>query len=107
MSGEVMIAVDPHKASNTAAVLDTVTKTLIDTARFANSDEGYARLAGFARRWEDLRWAVEGCRGSPRTLRHYPAHADIIVRICAAAIRGSAQHHEGTGSRIALRERPQ
>ena len=37
-----MIAVDPHKASNTAAVLDPVTKTLIETARFANSDEGYA-----------------------------------------------------------------
>ena len=58
-----MIAVDPHKASNTAAVLDPVTKTLIDTARFANSDEGYGRLAGFARRWEHRRWAVEGCRG--------------------------------------------
>ena len=52
MSDDVMIAVDPHKASNTAAVLDPVTKTLIDTARFANSDEGYARLAGFARRWD-------------------------------------------------------
>ena len=32
-----MIAVDPHKASNTAAVLGPVSKTLIDSARFANS----------------------------------------------------------------------
>jgi hypothetical protein len=45
VSDDVMIAVDPHKASNTAAVLDPVTKTLIETAQFANSDEGYARLA--------------------------------------------------------------
>jgi len=45
MSDDVMIAVDPHKASNTAAVLDPVTRTLIETARFANSDEGYGRLA--------------------------------------------------------------
>ena len=42
-SDDVMITVDPHKASNTAAVLDPVTKTLIETARFANSDEGYGR----------------------------------------------------------------
>ena len=63
-----MIAVDPHKASNTAAVLDPVSKTLIETARFANSDEGYARLAGFARRWERRRWAVEGCHGTGRSL---------------------------------------
>src|SRR6202044_2097532 len=68
VSDDVMIAVDPHKASSTAAVLDPVTKTLIETARFANSDEGYARLAGFARRWQDRRWAVEGCRGAGRSL---------------------------------------
>ena len=48
MSDDVMIAVDPHKASNTAAVLDPVTKTVIEVARFANSVDGYSRLAGFA-----------------------------------------------------------
>lgn len=37
-------------------------------ARFANTDEGYARLAGFARKWEDRRWAVEGSRGAGRSL---------------------------------------
>jgi len=68
MSDDVMIAVDPHKASNTAAVLDPVTRTLIETARFANSDEGYGRLAGFAGRWEHRRWAVEGCHGAGRSL---------------------------------------
>lgn len=30
---------------NTAAVLDPVTKTLVDSARFANSEDGYAQLA--------------------------------------------------------------
>jgi hypothetical protein len=64
MNGDVMIAVDPHKASNTAAVLDPVTKTVIEAARFANSQEGYERLTGFARRWEQRRWAVEGCHGA-------------------------------------------
>jgi hypothetical protein len=55
-----MIAVDPHKASNTAAVLDPVTKTVIESARFANSADGYGQLARFAARWEHRRWAVEG-----------------------------------------------
>jgi hypothetical protein len=63
MNGDVMIAVDPHKASNTAAVLDPVTKTVVEAARFANSQEGHERLTGFARRWEQRRWALEGCRG--------------------------------------------
>ena len=44
MDDDVMIAVDPHKASNTAAVLDPVSKTVIDSARFTNSEDGYARL---------------------------------------------------------------
>jgi hypothetical protein len=33
MSEDVLIAVDPHKASNTAAVLDPVSKTVIEAAR--------------------------------------------------------------------------
>ena len=63
-----MIAVDPHKASNTAAVLDPVSKTVIESARFANSADGYGELAGFAARWEHRRWAVEGCHGAGRSL---------------------------------------
>jgi hypothetical protein len=37
VNDDVIIAVDPHKASNTAAVLDPVTKTVIESARFANT----------------------------------------------------------------------
>jgi transposase len=60
----VMIAVDPHKASNTAAVLDPVTKTLIESARFASTMDGYAQLIAFAARWAQRRWAVEGCHAA-------------------------------------------
>jgi hypothetical protein len=68
MNGDVMIAAGPHKAGNTAAVLDPVTKTVTGAARFANSQEGYERLTGFAGRWEQRRAAVEGCRGAGRSL---------------------------------------
>jgi hypothetical protein len=81
VSSAVMIAVDPHKASNTAAVLDSVTKMLIESARFANTADGYVQLAGFAARWQQRRWAVEGSRmsmpgritGSPRAGASRPA----------------------------------
>ena len=63
MSDDVMIAVDPHKASNTAAVLDPVPETVIESARFANTLDGYAQLTAFAGRWSQRRWAVEGCLG--------------------------------------------
>jgi transposase len=97
LSDDVMIAVDPHKASNTAAVLDPVTKTLIDTARFANSDEGYARLAGFARRWDCRRWAVEGCRGAGRSLaQRLVADGEVVLDVpakLAARVRVYSQGH--------------
>jgi len=63
-----MIAVDPHQASNTAAVLDPVAKTVIESVGFASSQEGYRQWAGFAARWDGRRWAVEGCYGAGRSL---------------------------------------
>jgi len=84
MSDDVMIAVDPHKASNTAAVLDPVTKTLIETARFANTGEGYGQLTGFARKWEHRRWAVEGCRGAGRSLaQRLAADGELVLDVPA------------------------
>ena len=58
---DVMISVDPHKASNTLVVMDPVTKAVIARQRFANSAGGYRRLREFAGGWADRRWAVEGC----------------------------------------------
>jgi hypothetical protein len=70
VSSAVMIAVDTHKASNTAAVLDPVTKMLIESARFANTADGYVQLAGFVPGGSSGggRWRAPGCRcrgGSP------------------------------------------
>ena len=43
MGDDVMISVDPHKASNTLAVMDPVTKTVIARQRFMNTAVGYRR----------------------------------------------------------------
>jgi hypothetical protein len=92
-----MIAVDPHKASNTAAVLDPVTKTLIETARFASSAEGYDRLTAFARRWAQRRWAVEGCHGAGRSLaRRLAAGGEVVLDVpakLAARVRVYSRGH--------------
>jgi transposase len=97
VSYDVMIAVDPHKASNTAAVLDPVTKTVIEAARFANTREGYERLAGFAQRWEQRRWAVEGCRGAGRSLaQRLVADGEHVLDVpakLAARVRVYSQGH--------------
>jgi transposase len=68
MSGEVLIAVDPHKASNTLAVIDPVSKVAVASRRFANTADGYRELRRFADRWASRRWAVEGCHGAGRSL---------------------------------------
>ncbi|HEY2268496.1 MAG TPA: hypothetical protein VGI96_38180 [Streptosporangiaceae bacterium] len=107
MSDDVMIAVDPHKAGNTAAVLDPVAKTLIETARFADSAGGYGRLAGFAGRREHRRWAVEGCRGAGRSLAQRLAAdgelvPDVPARPAARVRVYSSGHGRKTGRHDAV-----
>lgn len=97
MSSDVMIAVDPHKASNTAAVLDPVTKTVIETARFANSTTGYGELVQFASRWPQRRWAVEGCHGAGRSLaQRLVSGGEIVLDVpakLAARVRVYSRGH--------------
>jgi transposase/uncharacterized protein YuzE len=97
LSDDVMIAVDPHKASNTAAVLDPVTKTLVESARFANTADGYAQLTAFAARWAQRRWAVEGCHGAGRSLaQRLVAEGEMVLDVpakLAARVRVYSRGH--------------
>ncbi len=107
MNGDVMIAVDPRKAGNTAAVLDPVTKTVIGAAPFASSAEGYVRLTGLAGRWEQRRWAVEGCRGAGRSLaQRLVAGGELVLEVpaklaarCACSPGAMAARRRATGGR--------
>jgi transposase len=97
LNSDVMIAVDPHKASNTAAVLDPVTKTVIEAARFANSVDGYGQLTVFAARWDRRRWAVEGCHGAGRSLaQRLVADGEAVLDVpakLAARVRVYSRGH--------------
>lgn len=79
MGDDVMISVDPHKASNTAAVIDPATKVVIASQRFANTAAGYQQLQEFGGRWDQRRWAVEGCHGAGRSLAQRLVADDELV----------------------------
>ena len=94
---DVMISVDPHKASNTLAVMDPVTKAVIARQRFVNSAGGYRRLREFAGGWADRRWAVEGCHGAGRGLaQRLVGDVELVLDVpakLAARVRVYSQGH--------------
>jgi hypothetical protein len=64
----VMIGVDPHKASSTAAALDEHGQ-LLGQQRIPATLDGYQRLRRWAGRWPQRCWAVEGAHG----VGHWPS----------------------------------
>jgi transposase len=67
---QVVIAVDPHTASWTAAAVDASLQPLA-SIRVPVSRDGYRALRRFARRWPNAGWAIEGAAGvgAPLTRR--------------------------------------
>ena len=82
MNDDVLIVLDPHKAGNTASVLSPVTKTVIESARVAHTEQGYAQTTGFAARREQRRWAVEGGHGAGRSLaQRLVADGELVLDV--------------------------
>lgn len=75
-SSPVVIAVDPHKASWTAAAVNASSMPLA-MVRVPVSRDGYRALRRFARRWPAAQWAVEGAGG---------LGAPLAARLCADGI---------------------
>jgi transposase len=63
----VLIGVDPHKASHTAAALDQHGR-LLGQQRVPATLDGYRLLRRWAGRWPQRCWAVEGAHGIGRAL---------------------------------------
>ncbi|MGH8882210.1 MAG: IS110 family transposase, partial [Stackebrandtia sp.] len=59
---DVVIAVDPHKASWTAVVV-IADLVAADVIRVEVNRAGYRQLRCFAAGWPDARWAIEGAAG--------------------------------------------
>jgi transposase len=74
----VVIAIDPHKASWTAAAVGESLQPLA-TVRVPVSAEGYRSLHRFARTWNANLWAVEGAHGMGAPLTAHLAHDGVDV----------------------------
>ena len=107
----VIIGVDPHKASCTAAVLDERGE-LVDQQRFASTRTGSRALGRWAKRWPERRWAVEGASGLGRRLAQQlvgdgepvvdvPAKLAARVRLLSAGHGRKSDAHDAVSVAVA------
>src|SRR4051812_1603790 len=80
---EVVIGVDTHKDSHTAAVLEVRTGGGLAPASVPADPDGYAQLAALAEQHSGLRaWALEGTGGFGAGLaRHLAEQAELVVEL--------------------------
>ena len=69
MAVGVMIGIDPHKGSHTAFVIDGYEKQR-GQLRVRASSQQAVQLLGWASRWRQRTWAIEGARGLGQLLAH-------------------------------------
>jgi len=65
---QVLIGVDPHKASLAVAAIDEATGDLLERASFPQDRSGLRSLERWAKRFPERRWAVENASGLGRHL---------------------------------------
>jgi hypothetical protein len=73
----VVIAVDPHKASWTAAAVNSALAPLA-TLRTPVSRQGYRQLRRFAADWPDAEWAIEGATGLGAPLATWLSADEVV-----------------------------
>jgi transposase len=113
----VMIGVDPHKASHTAAALDEHGQ-LLDQQRILATLDGYQQLRKWADRWPQRCWAVEGAHGVGRALAQWlvgdgeqvvdvPAKLAARVRVLSIGHGRKSDPHDAVSVAIAAQSVPQ
>ncbi len=79
----ITIGIDAHKRSHTATAVDTA-EQVIDQLKVAADGEQIGRLLGWAGRWTQRRWAVEGATGTGRLLaQQLIAAGEVVVDVPA------------------------
>src|SRR3954463_13993117 len=80
---DVVIGVDTHVHTHSAAVLDTATGGVLDEITVEATVEGYAELVQFANDYATLRaWAIEGTGGHGAGLsRHLMEISEIVIEL--------------------------
>ena len=80
---DVVIGVDTHVHTHSAAALDTATGGVLAEVTVEATTEGYAELVEFANNHATLRaWAIEGTSGHGAGLtRHLQASSEIVIEL--------------------------
>ena len=80
---ELVIGVDTHADTHTAALVAVDTRALLDTITIAADPDGYAQLVELAERHGGLRgWAIEGAGGYGAGLaRHLAEREELVVEL--------------------------
>src|SRR6201995_410590 len=80
---DVVIGVDTHVHTHSAAVVDTATGGVLDEITVEATPEGYAELVEFANNHATLRaWAIEGTGGHGAGLsRHVLKTSEIVIEL--------------------------
>ena len=77
---DVVIGVDTHKHTHTAAVIDAATGAVLDEITVDTDPDGYAELVSMAERHSGLRaWSIEGTGGYGAGLTRYLAGLEELV----------------------------
>jgi transposase len=80
---EVLIGVDPHKATNAVAAIDECGQ-LLEYAVFATNRAGLRSLVRWAKRFPTRRWAIEGASALGRSVAlHLLTAGDKVVDVPA------------------------
>ena len=80
---DVVIGVDTHVNTHSAAVLDSATGGVLGETTVAATAAGYAELVDFANTYPTLRaWAIEGTSGHGAGLsRHLLENSEIVIEV--------------------------
>ena len=86
---EVVIGVDTHKDTHTAAVLDARTGGVLARATVAADPDGYAELVALAEQHSGLRaWAMEGTGGYGAGLARHLADSNCEAGRVGSSVMG-------------------
>lgn len=82
----VVIGVDPHKSTHTAAALNARTNTTLESIRIDATLPEYRRLLVWAKRFPERRWALENAWGLGRHLAQWLiAHGETVIDVPSTA----------------------
>ncbi len=96
---QVIIGMDPHKSSNTIAVL-TRDETMLTRRRFENSDDGFVAMLQAVTDYPDRVWAVEGANGMGRSIaQRLVAFDETVVDVPAKLATRVRVYSTGHGTK--------